>query len=46
MDVYVRQFGLKHHDEFYTNETLIDSFKNYTTQVVKRYVDSPAVLAW
>jgi mannan endo-1,4-beta-mannosidase len=46
MDVYVREFGLKTHDEFYTNDTLIDAFKNYTTQIVTRYVNSPAVLAW
>jgi mannan endo-1,4-beta-mannosidase len=46
MDVYVRQFGLKNHDEFYTNQTLIDSFLNYTDHVVSRYVDSPAVLSW
>jgi len=46
MDVYVRQFGLKTHDEFYTNQTLIDAFTNYTTQIVTRYVNSPSVLAW
>ncbi|KAJ3987329.1 glycoside hydrolase family 5 protein [Lentinula detonsa] len=46
MDVYVRQFGLKTHDEFYTNQTLLNAFMNYTTQIVTRYVDSPAVLAW
>jgi mannan endo-1,4-beta-mannosidase len=46
MDVYVRQFGLKNHDEFFTNKTLNDIFKNYTTQIVKRYKDSPAVFSW
>jgi mannan endo-1,4-beta-mannosidase len=47
MDSYVRQFGVnKTHDEFYTNQTIIDTFINYTTQVVSRYVNSPAVLAW
>ncbi|KAF9264690.1 glycoside hydrolase family 5 protein [Marasmius fiardii PR-910] len=46
MDVYVRQFGLKNHDEFFTNQTLNDIFKNYTTQIVKRYKDSPAVFSW
>ncbi|KAK7054909.1 hypothetical protein VNI00_003372 [Paramarasmius palmivorus] len=46
MDVYVRQFGLKTHDEFYTNQTLIEAFKNYTTHVVSRYVESPAVFSW
>lgn len=46
MDLYVRQFGLKNHDDFYTNETLIAAFENYTTQVVSRYVNSPAIFAW
>ncbi|KAJ3856031.1 glycoside hydrolase family 5 protein [Lentinula lateritia] len=46
MDVYVRQFGLQTHDEFYTNQTVLNAFMNYTTQIVTRYVDSPAVLAW
>lgn len=46
MDVYVRQFGLKTHDEFYTNAKLINLFKNYTTQVVSRYKESPAVFSW
>lgn len=47
MDAYVRQFGVsKNHDEFYTNETIIELFKNYTTNVVSRYVNSPAVFGW
>jgi mannan endo-1,4-beta-mannosidase len=47
MDVYVRQLATTHdHDQFYANQTIIDAFKNYTTQVVSRYVSSPAVLAW
>jgi mannan endo-1,4-beta-mannosidase len=47
MDVYVRHFGVtKHHDEFYSNQTIIDLFKNYTTQVVSRYINSSAILAW
>jgi len=47
MDVYVRHLGVTHtHDEFYTNETIIAAFENYTTQVVSRYVNSPSVLAW
>ncbi|KAG7090317.1 hypothetical protein E1B28_011914 [Marasmius oreades] len=46
MDVYVRQFGLKTHDEFFTNKTLNDIFKNYTTQIVSRYKDSPSVFSW
>jgi len=47
MDVYVREFAPnKTHDEFYTNETILAKFMNYTTQIVSRYVDSPAIFAW
>ncbi|EJD06057.1 glycoside hydrolase family 5 protein [Fomitiporia mediterranea MF3/22] len=47
MDAYVREFGAtRQHDEFYLNETIVNIFKNYTTQVVNRYKDSPAILAW
>jgi len=41
MDTYVRAFGLNmHHDEFYSNEMIIDAFKNYTTNIVSRNVNS------
>lgn len=47
MDAYVRQFGTnKLHDEFYTNQMIIDLFKNYTTNIVSRYVNSPAIFGW
>ncbi|KDR81606.1 hypothetical protein GALMADRAFT_239658 [Galerina marginata CBS 339.88] len=47
MDVYVREFGdQKMHDEFYTNPTILSKFMNYTTQIVSRYVDSPAIFGW
>lgn len=47
MDTYVRQWGSTNsHDEFYTNETIIELFKNYTTNIVSRYVNSPSVFAW
>ncbi|KAJ8078769.1 hypothetical protein PM082_013052 [Marasmius tenuissimus] len=46
MDVYVRQFGFKTHDEFYTNPKLKNLFKNYTQQIVTRYKDSPSVFSW
>ncbi|KIM65251.1 glycoside hydrolase family 5 protein [Scleroderma citrinum Foug A] len=46
MDIYVRQFGLAHHDQFYTNQTLVDAFKNYTTQVVSRFMNCTGVLSW
>ena len=47
MDAYVREFGVnKGHDEFYTNDTIINIFENYTTNIVSRYVNSPAVFGW
>jgi len=47
MDVYIREFNApRKHDQFYVNETLINAFKNYTTQIVSRYVNSPAIFGW
>ncbi|KAJ7452419.1 glycoside hydrolase family 5 protein [Mycena galericulata] len=46
MDAYVRAFGAASHDAFYTNETIISAFENYTTQIVTRFVNSTAILAW
>ena len=46
MDLYVRQFGLTHHDQFYTHPTLVDAFKNFTSQVVSRYANCTALLSW
>ncbi|KAF7352172.1 Glycoside hydrolase family 5 protein [Mycena venus] len=46
MDAYVRAFGADSHDSFYTNETIIAAFENYTSHIVSRYVNSTAVLAW
>ncbi|KAG8217511.1 glycoside hydrolase family 5 protein [Butyriboletus roseoflavus] len=46
MDLYVRQFGLEYHDQFYTNPSILNSFMNFTTQVVSRYVNSPAIFSW
>ncbi|KAJ6496671.1 glycoside hydrolase family 5 protein [Mycena vitilis] len=46
MDSYVRAFGADSHDAFYTNETIIAAFENYTSQIVSRYVNSTSVLGW
>jgi len=46
MDLYVRQFGLQDHDDFYTNDNILNAFQNYTKQIVLRYVNSPAVFSW
>ncbi|KAG2024020.1 CEL4b mannanase [Coprinopsis cinerea AmutBmut pab1-1] len=47
MDAYVRALRPNGtHDSFYTDNTIINAFKNYVSHVVKRYANSPAVLAW
>ncbi|KAG0697493.1 glycoside hydrolase family 5 protein [Suillus ampliporus] len=46
MDLYVRQFALQNHDEFFTNDNILTAFQNYTKQIVLRYLDSPAVFSW
>ncbi|KAG2137836.1 glycoside hydrolase family 5 protein [Suillus bovinus] len=46
MDLYVRQFGLQNHDDFYTNNQILTAFQNYTKQIVLRYLNSPAVFSW
>jgi len=47
MDTYVRQLAhTKQHDQFFVNQSIINAFKNYTTQVITRYVSSPAILSW
>ncbi|KZP23080.1 glycoside hydrolase family 5 protein [Athelia psychrophila] len=47
MDTYVREFGTtKSHGEFYTDSSIVNTFNSYITNVVSRYVDCPAVLAW
>ena len=47
MDVYVRELApVKDHSQFYVNETLINAFKNYTTQVISRYVNKPNIFSW
>ncbi|KAG1724510.1 glycoside hydrolase family 5 protein [Suillus paluster] len=46
MDLYVRQFALQNHDDFFTNNKILTAFQNYTKQIVLRYVNSPAVFSW
>lgn len=47
MDVYVRQLGDNlQHDQFFSNDTIINAFKNYTTAIVSRYKDNPFVMGW
>lgn len=46
MDLYVRQFGLQNHDDFYTNDKILSAFQAYTKVIVLRYFNSPAVFSW
>lgn len=46
MDLYVRQFALQNHDDFYTDANILSAFQNYVKQIVLRYFDSPAVFSW
>ncbi|KAG1733261.1 glycoside hydrolase family 5 protein [Suillus occidentalis] len=46
MDLYVRQFGLQNHDDFYTNDNILSAFQAYTKVIVLRYFNSPAVFSW
>ncbi|KAH0583879.1 Mannan endo-1,4-beta-mannosidase F [Termitomyces sp. J132] len=47
MDTYVRNFGgPQEHDQFFTNQTLITAFMNYTSQIVTRYTNKTSVFAW
>jgi len=48
MDLYVRQFSNTEllHGQFYTEQLIIDAFKNYSAQVVSRYVNNPSVFGW
>ena len=32
--------------EFYTNPTVVNAYKNYVSEIVTRYKDSPAIFAW
>jgi len=47
MDLYVREFGSTgNHDEFYTNPTIIDAFKNYVSCIISRYQCNPTIFGW
>ena len=34
------------HDLFYTDPDVQDAYKNYVGEIVKRYQNSPAIMAW
>jgi mannan endo-1,4-beta-mannosidase len=47
MDVYVRQLGHNlQHDSFYTDNTIMNAFNNYISQIVSRYKNNPFILGW
>ncbi|KAI7849989.1 mannan endo-1,4-beta-mannosidase [Circinella umbellata] len=54
MDYYVKNLGGKNHDDFYTNEKMIGSFKAYIEHVANRtntltgtkYSDDETIFAW
>lgn len=46
MDAYVRAHNLTTHDQFYTNQTLIDAFQNYLNELVPRFANRTSLLAW
>ncbi|OAK93986.1 glycoside hydrolase [Phaeosphaeriaceae sp. SRC1lsM3a] len=46
MDVYTVQLGGKYHDDFYRDSKIKAAYKNYVSQIVKRYANSSSVFAW
>ncbi|KAM0322179.1 hypothetical protein ACHAQA_009669 [Verticillium albo-atrum] len=46
MDVYTVNLGFKYHDDFFREPTIKAAYKNYLSEVVTRYADSPAIFAW
>lgn len=48
MDAYVRSHIPVNgtHDQFFTNQTLINAFQNYLDVVIPRYANSSAVFSW
>lgn len=46
MDAYVRAHNLTEHDQFFTNQTLINAFQNYLNVLVPRYANNTELLSW
>ncbi|KAK5653404.1 hypothetical protein OQA88_8889 [Cercophora sp. LCS_1] len=46
MDVYTVNLGGKYHDDFYHLPQIKTAFKRYVKEMVTRYKNSPAIMAW
>jgi len=46
MDAYVLAQNLTEHDQFFTNQTLINAFQTYLNVLIPRYVNNTELLAW
>jgi len=46
MDAYVRRFGTRFHDQFYSNQKILSTFSDYISEIVKRYANTPELFAW
>jgi mannan endo-1,4-beta-mannosidase len=46
MDVYTVNLGGRYHDDFYHVPVIKEHFKRYIKEMVTRYKDSPAIMAW
>jgi mannan endo-1,4-beta-mannosidase len=46
MDAYVRAHNLTEHDQFFTNQTLINAFQSFLNVLIPRYVNNTELLAW
>ena len=46
MDVYTVNLGGTYHDDFYVVPQIRNAFKRYVKEMITRYKDSPAIMAW
>ncbi|KAL4981374.1 mannan endo-1,4-beta-mannosidase C [Aspergillus falconensis] len=46
MDVYTVNLGGQYHDDFYRLPQIKKAYKRYVKEMVTRYRDSPAIMAW
>ncbi|KAL2793010.1 glycoside hydrolase superfamily [Aspergillus keveii] len=46
MDVYTVNLGGKYHDDFYRLPQIKTAYKRYVKEMVTRYRNSPAIMAW